>query len=980
MSVLLCLLVAVPFLAVAAPSGACAAWWRAVGALVLLAGTLGGAAQAQTLRPEVYVTNGRVSATALSDDGQTLYIGGAFTYVGPNTGSGVRIGEASGSVLPGGLVVNGTVRASVEDGAGGFYIGGDFTTVGGVTRNRLAHVLAGGTLDAAWDPNADNGVYALAVSGGVVYAGGNFTTVGGQPRNRLAALDATTGTLVAGFDPNVSTAGSTVNALAVIGTVVYAGGSFTRVNGTTIIRNRLASFDAATGTVTAWNPNVNNSVLTLAVSDGVVYAGGIFVRVNGLTIIRNRLASFDAATGTVTAWNPTANTGVYALAVSGGVVYAGGDFTSVGGQPRARLAALDASTGAVTAWNPNVSTPEASNTAVNALAVSGGLVYAGGNFTSVGGQPRSRLAALDPATGLATAWNPGANSTVWALAVSGGVVYAGGDFTTIGGQTRNRLAAIDAATGLAVTGFDPNANNTVNVLAVSGGTVYAGGLFTTVGGQPRQGLAVFVVGPTPVTVTQAAIFNPSSAPGDGRGYRLLGAPVAGVTVTDLASLNLVQGVAAGANPTTHPAQYPLAGGNLYTGYAGTGTASYTRPAADDVLTPGRGFFWQLYDQAIPASSGFGGGTSASRELTGFALSATGTAATADVSVPFADNTGAGADNFQMLANPFARPLAVSGITVSGGIVQGGDVFQAYNPNGSTYVLRMTGSRLAVWQGVFAELVPTTAGTPVTVTYSYAATDTNAPPPFYGRGAAVATAAPSVRFTLAGTLADGTAVSDEAAVVRLDAAGQAGWDGLDASKLTPPTSAYALVAPVALRDGTPTRLAVDTRAADATASVPLALTATAGGTFTLAWTATLPEGWGATLRDAATGQTVDLAADSSVAFTLAAAQDWATRFTLDLVPRGATAGEGGADAVFALSAPRPNPTTGTAALTLTLDRAQRVRAVVLDALGREVAVLHEGEAAGVVALSVDGRRLAPGVYVVRVAGASETLVRRVTVAR
>ncbi|GIW09481.1 MAG: hypothetical protein KatS3mg061_0538 [Dehalococcoidia bacterium] len=44
---------------------------------------------------------------------------------------------------------------------------------------------------------------------------------------------------------------------------------------------------------------------------------------------------------------------VYALAVSGSTVYVGGGFTSVGGQTRNRLAALDAATGNVTSWNPN---------------------------------------------------------------------------------------------------------------------------------------------------------------------------------------------------------------------------------------------------------------------------------------------------------------------------------------------------------------------------------------------------------------------------------------------------------------------------------------------------------------------------------------------------------------------------------------------------------------------------------------------------
>ena len=54
-----------------------------------------------------------------------------------------------------------------------------------------------------------------------------------------------------------------------------------------------------------------------------------------------------------------------------------------------------------------------------------GTVYAGGKFTSIGGQPRNYIAALD-ATGAATNWNPNANAEVNALALGGSTVYAGG--------------------------------------------------------------------------------------------------------------------------------------------------------------------------------------------------------------------------------------------------------------------------------------------------------------------------------------------------------------------------------------------------------------------------------------------------------------------------------------------------------------------------------------------------------------------------
>jgi hypothetical protein len=100
-----------------------------------------------------------------------------------------------------------------------------------------------------------------------------------------------------------------------------------------------------------------------------------------------------------------------------------------------------------------------------------------------------------------------------ALAVAGGTVYAGGGFTTIGGAARNRIAALDAATGLALAGFDPNASNTVNALAVAGGTVYAGGTFTTIGGLSRGYLvALNAVTGVPLPVELSAFTATAAGP------------------------------------------------------------------------------------------------------------------------------------------------------------------------------------------------------------------------------------------------------------------------------------------------------------------------------------------------------------------------------------------------------------------------------------------------------------------------------------
>ncbi len=119
---------------------------------------------------------------------------------------------------------------------------------------------------------------------------------------------------------------------------------------------------------------------------------------------------------------------------------------------------------------------------MDALAISGFTVYAGGSFSGLGGTTRNRLAAIGT-DGTLTSWNPNVNDEVNTLAISGSTIYAGGTFSTVGSSTRNKLAAI--RTNGTLTSWNPNvgtAFSTVYTLAISGSTVYAGGSFTTVSG------------------------------------------------------------------------------------------------------------------------------------------------------------------------------------------------------------------------------------------------------------------------------------------------------------------------------------------------------------------------------------------------------------------------------------------------------------------------------------------------------------------
>ncbi|PAP76482.1 T9SS type A sorting domain-containing protein [Rubrivirga marina] len=78
---------------------------------------------------------------------------------------------------------------------------------------------------------------------------------------------------------------------------------------------------------------------------------------------------------------------------------------------------------------------------------------------------------------------------------------------------------------------------------------------------------------------------------------------------------------------------------------------------------------------------------------------------------------------------------------------------------------------------------------------------------------------------------------------------------------------------------------------------------------------------------------------------------------------------------------PNPAGYRTVVTVAVPGAGPVRAVLYDALGREVARLHDGPlAAGTRALPIDASRLRSGVYVVRVEAGGEAVSRALTVVR
>ena len=174
----------------------------------------------------------RVFALALA--GNTVYAGGRFQSVGAGASfpGGAGCGERHGYAVGPRGEWGGPCLAGVREHG---VCGGAFTQVGARVRNFLAALDAGSGLAMAWNPDADDYVYALALGGRAVCGRGVYD--GGASRGSAWRG----GDSRRSGDDVESGANDTVFALEMAGASVLAGGDFTFIGGGA--RNKIAALD-----------------------------------------------------------------------------------------------------------------------------------------------------------------------------------------------------------------------------------------------------------------------------------------------------------------------------------------------------------------------------------------------------------------------------------------------------------------------------------------------------------------------------------------------------------------------------------------------------------------------------------------------------------------------------------------------------------------------------------------------------------------
>jgi hypothetical protein len=342
--------------------------------------------------------------------------------------------------------LNGAVYALSAESDNGLLVGGNFNfmTAGGRPAAHLAVWYPTQFWSAFATPSPLNGdVHAIAWDFDHIklYVGGTFTNAGGNSTaDFLAVWDGSN------WAPFCGPLGGTVLALQIIGSTLYVGGAFQNGGGIPSA-NYLLACDLNTGAARPVGHvgDLNGGVYALTKDDkGTLYAGGQFINAAGIPAA-DHVASFDGswhALGTGTGQGGGAvDDYVRSMASNGTDVFIGTDSVNVAGIPQAdhvarwngsAWSALGANSAGTDGWFPT-------SAFIYALAAKGSQVVATGSFQNAGGNALAdNIANFD-----AGAWGPvgsnGAGNGPWignglAVAILGKEIYAGGNFTTAGGD------------------------------------------------------------------------------------------------------------------------------------------------------------------------------------------------------------------------------------------------------------------------------------------------------------------------------------------------------------------------------------------------------------------------------------------------------------------------------------------------------------------------------------------------------------------
>ncbi|MFL5753124.1 MAG: T9SS type A sorting domain-containing protein [Bacteroidia bacterium] len=324
------------------------------------------------------------------------------------------------------------------------------------------------------DLQLNNSVNDFNFHGGKLYIGGYFTNILGSIRKTVASVNTNNWSLTS-WNPGIATTSGNpyTNVISCAGAKVVVGGYFNKVGNYS--RSNISLFDTLGNFSTSWNPSILFSVNATVINGTAIYIGGTSSTGSGM--IKGSLTS------SATTLYAGANDWIREMHKFNNKLFVSGDFYTIKGKTRSKFACFDLLTDSLLAFNP-----QPSGTIYTQFSIDENTIFAGGDFTNIGGgTPRDHLAAINVTTGDLLSWNPVTNGNVYALAETDNRLFAGGEFSMASGNSCSNLAEFDLAGNFTSALYQTNGR--VNALATYNGRLYTGGSYTSISGQSAYNLA-----------------------------------------------------------------------------------------------------------------------------------------------------------------------------------------------------------------------------------------------------------------------------------------------------------------------------------------------------------------------------------------------------------------------------------------------------------------------------------------------------------
>jgi hypothetical protein len=472
--------------------------------------------------------------SAIAVSGSNVYIGGLFTNVNNNgTSTGLTyLALFNGTDWgPVDTSLQGAVQSHVTTVAANgtnVYVGGSFTNAAGIPEADYIAKWDGTNWSALSSNGSGDGALSnayvtdIAISGTDVYVGGTFGYVNDNGNflnaaDNIAKWDGTNWSALGSNGAGDGSISTNVHTVTVSGSNVYVGGLFENVNnnGTVLgAADYLAKWDgtnwSALGSNGAGDGALGFWVDGIAVNGSDVYVIGAFTNVNNNGTVlgaADYIAKWDGTNWSALSSNGAGdgsfNGSINSIAISGSNVYVGGNFAYVNDN-----GVFVPSSGYIAKWNGTNWSALGSNGAggsslngqVNAIAISGTDIYAGGQFVNVNNNGTVLMAADYIAKWDGSNWSalgsngaangaiPSSPSTqVRALDVEDDSLYVGGSFFNV----NNSGTPLPYADYIAAYGI-PSSEATINITI--GGT-NMGSYTLDLGSSTRQSFNGINAGP-----------------------------------------------------------------------------------------------------------------------------------------------------------------------------------------------------------------------------------------------------------------------------------------------------------------------------------------------------------------------------------------------------------------------------------------------------------------------------------------------------